>query len=74
MANECLEETLVVGFDMEWPFNFQTGSGKTALIQISPNLDVCHLLHLPELKNLPKGLFEFLHHPKVKLTGVNIKK
>jgi len=73
LANKCLEETLVVGFDMEWPFSFQTGPGKTALIQISPSLDICHLLHIPNLKSLPQGLVEFLQHPKVRLTGVNIK-
>lgn len=74
LANKCTEDEFVVGFDMEWPFNFQTGSGKTALIQISPSLDICYLLHLPQIEKLPKGLTEFLHHPKVKLTGVNIKK
>ncbi|XP_066262558.1 3'-5' exonuclease-like [Euwallacea similis] len=73
MAIACTEETFVVGFDMEWPFSFKTGSGKTSLIQISPNLEVCYLLHLPELKKLPKGLFEFLHHPKIQLAGINIK-
>lgn len=74
LANKCTEDEFVVGFDMEWPFNFHTGAGKTALIQISPSLDICYLLHLPEIEKLPKGLPEFLHHPKVKLTGVNIKK
>lgn len=73
MANKCTEETFVIGFDMEWPFSFQTGPGRTALIQISPSLDICHLLHLPELKKLPKVLKEFLEHPKVRITGVNIK-
>lgn len=59
---------------MEWPFSFQTGAGKTALIQISPNLDITYLLHVSELKNLPAGLCEFLAHPNVRLTGNNIKK
>ncbi|XP_066155618.1 3'-5' exonuclease [Euwallacea fornicatus] len=73
MAIVCMEETFVVGFDMEWPFSFKTGSGRTSLIQISPKLEVCYLLHLPELKKLPKGLFELLHHPKIRLAGVNVK-
>ncbi|XP_045480598.1 Werner Syndrome-like exonuclease [Harmonia axyridis] len=67
------KDVLVIGFDMEWPFSFQTGAGKTALIQISPNLDITYLLHVSELKNLPAGLCEFLAHPNVRLTGNNIK-
>ncbi|KAF7279054.1 hypothetical protein GWI33_007689 [Rhynchophorus ferrugineus] len=72
-VEESLEDIIVVGFDMEWSFSFQTGPGKTALIQISPNLNICHLLHIFQLKNVPKGLVQFLQHPKVRLTGVNIK-
>ncbi|XP_044746392.1 Werner Syndrome-like exonuclease [Coccinella septempunctata] len=67
------EEILVIGFDMEWPFSFKTGPGKTALIQISPNLDITYLLHVSEMKNLPAGLCELLAHPKIRLTGNNIK-
>lgn len=68
------DNELVIGFDMEWPFSFQTGPGKTALIQISPNLDIAYLLHVSGIKNLPANLCEFLAHPKVRLTGNNIKK
>ncbi|CAH0562517.1 unnamed protein product [Brassicogethes aeneus] len=67
------EEEFVVGFDLEWPFNFQTGPGKVAVIQISPTLDKCYILHVSEMKKLPKSLSEFLEHPKVIITGVNIK-
>lgn len=64
----------MLGFDMEWPFSYQTGPGKTAVIQISPDLTTCYILHVSELKNLPKSLSELLIHPKVRLSGVNIKK
>ncbi|XP_003703189.1 WRN RecQ like helicase [Megachile rotundata] len=62
-----------VGFDLEWPFSFQTGSGKTALVQICLNKNVCHLLHIYSLKKLPAALVILLTHPKVKLVGVNVK-
>ncbi|XP_029048314.1 Werner Syndrome-like exonuclease isoform X3 [Osmia bicornis bicornis] len=62
-----------VGFDLEWPFSFQTGSGKTALIQICLNNNICHLLHVYSLKKLPAALVILLSHPKVKLVGVNVK-
>nr|CAD7426670.1 unnamed protein product [Timema monikensis] len=38
-----VQEELILGFDMEWPVNFKAGSGKTALIQVCPKEDVCHL-------------------------------
>ncbi|XP_076670262.1 WRN RecQ like helicase isoform X3 [Andrena cerasifolii] len=62
-----------IGFDLEWPFNFQTGSGKTALAQICLKNTVCHLLHIYSLKKLPAAFVILLSHPKVKLVGVNIK-
>ncbi|KAJ8957657.1 hypothetical protein NQ318_017549 [Aromia moschata] len=68
------DDLMVVGFDMEWSFSFETGPGKTAVIQISPDLNTCYILHVSKLRNLPKGLSEFLAHPKVRLTGNNIKK
>lgn len=72
---ESSKDTIVpVGFDLEWPFNFQTGSGKTALAQICLSEEVCHLLHLYNLKKLPASLIALLTHSKVKLVGVNIKK
>lgn len=63
-----------VGFDLEWPFSFQTGSGKTALAQICLSDNVCYLLHVHSLKKLPAAFVELLSHPKVKLVGVNVKK
>lgn len=68
------KEIVPIGFDLEWPFSFQTGSGKTALAQICLANDVCYLLHIYSLKKLPASFTEFLCHPKVKLVGVNIKK
>lgn len=68
------KEFVPVGFDLEWPFSFQTGSGKTALAQICLHNSVCYLLHVYSLKKLPAAFVEFLCHPKVKLVGVNIKK
>lgn len=63
-----------MGFDIEWPFNFQTGSGKTALMQISPNLDECYLFHIFNLKKLPASLIQLLEHPRCRWTGVVVKK
>lgn len=72
---EKTEDQLVpLGFDIEWPFSFQTGSGKTALLQICPSSDICYLFHVYSLKKLPLALIVLLKHPKVKLVGVNIKK
>ncbi|XP_058795255.1 3'-5' exonuclease [Phymastichus coffea] len=62
-----------VGFDLEWPFSFQTGSGKTALAQICLSEKICHLLYLYKIKKLPASFIALLSHPKVKLVGVNIK-
>lgn len=67
-------ENYIVGFDLEWPFSFKTGPGKVAVIQISPTLNKCYVLHVSTLKKLPKALIEFLQHPNVRLSGVNIKK
>ncbi|XP_076238456.1 WRN RecQ like helicase isoform X2 [Calliopsis andreniformis] len=67
-------DTIVpIGFDLEWPFSFQTGSGKTALAQICLNKYTCYLLHVYSLKKLPASFVILLSHPKVKLVGVNIK-
>lgn len=73
MANSSSTE-LVVGFDMEWPFSFVNGPGKTAVIQISPTLQDCYIFHVSNLKKLPVALTEFLCHSNVRLTGINIKK
>ncbi|XP_011875096.1 PREDICTED: Werner Syndrome-like exonuclease isoform X2 [Vollenhovia emeryi] len=66
-------EIVPVGFDLEWPFSFQTGSGKTALAQICLDNSVCYLLYVYSLRKLPAAFVELLCHPKVKLVGVNIK-
>ncbi|XP_076175008.1 WRN RecQ like helicase isoform X2 [Ptiloglossa arizonensis] len=66
-------EVVPIGFDLEWPFSFQTGSGRTALVQICLNETICHLLHVYSLKKLPAAFVILLSHPKVKLVGVNIK-
>lgn len=58
---------------MEWPFDFKTGAGKSALIQVRCTLDVCYSFHLPKLKKLPAALIHFLNHKNVVLCGVNIK-
>ncbi|XP_011641577.1 Werner Syndrome-like exonuclease isoform X2 [Pogonomyrmex barbatus] len=67
------KEFVPVGFDLEWPFNFQTGSGKTALVQICLEDSVCYLLYIYSLKKLPAAFVELLCHSKVKLVGVNVK-
>ncbi|KYM83712.1 Werner Syndrome-like exonuclease [Atta colombica] len=67
------KEIVPIGFDLEWPFNFQTGSGKTALMQICLEDSVCYLLYVYSLKKLPAAFVELLCHSKVKLVGVNIK-
>ncbi|KAF7396531.1 hypothetical protein HZH66_007393 [Vespula vulgaris] len=67
------DDIIPIGFDLEWPFSFQTGSGKTALAQICLNKSVCHLLHIYYLKKLPAAFVILLSHPKVKLVGVNVK-
>lgn len=74
MADVTDSHEFVVGFDMEWPFSFVNGPGKTAVIQISPTLDDCYIFHVSNLKKLPATLIQFLTHQKVRLTGINIKK
>lgn len=59
---------------MEWPFSFQTGPGKTAVIQLCANLDTCYVFHVSELAKLPAALIKILTHDAVCLHGVNVKK
>lgn len=59
---------------MEWPFNYVSGPGKTALIQLCTNVDVCFLFQVYSLKELPKSLITLLQHEKLILHGVRIKK
>lgn len=59
---------------MEWPFSFQTGPGKTAVMQISPDLNTSYVFGFSKIDKLPMSVCVLLSHPKVRLTGVNIKK
>lgn len=59
---------------MEWPWSFQTGSGKTALIQLCQNPDVCYLFQVFTYKRLPNSLVQLLEHDKVTLNGSCVKK
>lgn len=72
---EKVEDLLVLGFDLEWPFNFQTGPGSTALMQICANTNdkIVYLFQLSEIKKLPATLTTLLAHPKVRIVGVNIR-
>ncbi|XP_033202442.2 3'-5' exonuclease isoform X1 [Bombus vancouverensis nearcticus] len=70
---EKYDKIVPIGFDLEWPFSFQTGSGKTALAQICFSENICYLLHIYSLKKLPAAFVVLLSHPKVRLVGVNIK-
>lgn len=63
-----------IAFDMEWPFTFQTGPGRTAVIQLCADIDLCYVFHIAELKKLPTALVQLLTHDKVLLHGVNVKK
>ncbi|KFB48915.1 AGAP000530-PA-like protein [Anopheles sinensis] len=65
--------TIPIAFDLEWPFSFRTGAGKTALMQLCATTDRCVLLQLSCLKRLPMALLELLYHPRVLLHGVCIK-
>lgn len=67
------EDLFILGFDIEWPFSFQTGSGKASVVQISPNLDICYVLQVSSSNKLPKALTELLCHDKVRLTGICVK-
>uniref|UniRef100_A0A182N0D5 3'-5' exonuclease n=1 Tax=Anopheles dirus TaxID=7168 RepID=A0A182N0D5_9DIPT len=62
-----------IAFDLEWPFSFQTGPGRTALLQLCATTDRCLLLQLSCLKRLPAALLQLLYHPRVVLHGVNVK-
>lgn len=59
---------------MEWPFSFQTGPAKTAVIQLCADINVCYVFHLTNIKKLPATLCAILKHDRVQLHGVNIKK
>ncbi|XP_065083328.1 3'-5' exonuclease [Ochlerotatus camptorhynchus] len=68
------EQTQVpIAFDLEWPFNFQTGPGRTALMQLCAETNVCYLFQMSCLKKLPAAVLQLLTHPRVQLHGVNVK-
>ncbi|XP_008546901.1 3'-5' exonuclease [Microplitis demolitor] len=71
--NKFATDIVPIGFDLEWPFSFQTGSGKTALAQVCVSEKTCHLFHIYNFKKLPASFILLLSHPKVRLVGVNIK-
>lgn len=73
-ANALTTDLLVIGFDMEWTFNWDIHHGETAVLQICSSLDLCYIFHIIECKNLPKSLCELLSHPKVRIIGDNIEK
>ncbi|XP_030369869.1 Werner Syndrome-like exonuclease [Scaptodrosophila lebanonensis] len=66
-------DVVPMAFDMEWPFSFQTGPGKSSVIQICVEEKCCYVYQLSKLKKLPAALVALLNHPKVRLHGVNIK-
>lgn len=63
-----------IAFDMEWPFSYKFGSGKSAVIQLCADVNVCYVFQISNLKRLPAALMCLLYHKKVCLHGVNIKK
>ncbi|XP_017040183.1 Werner Syndrome-like exonuclease [Drosophila ficusphila] len=67
------DDVVPMAFDMEWPFSFQTGPGKSAVIQICVDEKCCYIYQLTNLKKLPAVLVALINHPKVRLHGVNIK-
>lgn len=72
-VNEHKDEKVPIAFDMEWPFTFQTGSGRTAVIQLCADINLCYIFHVHDLKKMPAVLVALLKHDKVVLHGVNIK-
>uniref|UniRef100_A0A1A9VER1 3'-5' exonuclease n=1 Tax=Glossina austeni TaxID=7395 RepID=A0A1A9VER1_GLOAU len=62
-----------LSFDMEWPFSFKTGPGKTSVVQMCLELNCCYVFQLTNLRKLPAALVALLKHPRVRLHGVNIK-
>lgn len=63
-----------IAFDMEWPFNYKTGAGKSSVIQLCADTSICYVFHINTLRRLPAAMLSLLYHKKVCLHGVNIKK
>ncbi|XP_035911281.1 Werner Syndrome-like exonuclease [Anopheles stephensi] len=70
---QSTDQDIPIAFDLEWPFSFKTGPGRTALMQLCVKTDCCLLLQISCLKRLPAALTQLLYHPRVVLHGVNIK-
>ncbi|TMW43066.1 hypothetical protein DOY81_011854 [Sarcophaga bullata] len=45
------DDLVPISFDMEWPFSFKTGPGKSAVIQMCAEEDICYVFQLSNLKN-----------------------
>ncbi|XP_055585882.1 3'-5' exonuclease [Uranotaenia lowii] len=67
------QEQIPIAFDLEWPFSFQTGPGRVALMQLCADTDLCYLFQISCLKKLPAAMLALLNHPRVQLHGVNVK-
>lgn len=67
-------DVIPIAFDMEWPFSFQTGPGKSAVIQMCADINLCYIFHISKLSELPKSILDVVYHPKVIIHGVSIKK
>ncbi|XP_013114438.1 3'-5' exonuclease [Stomoxys calcitrans] len=67
------DDLVPISFDMEWPFSFQTGPGKSAVIQMCADEKCCYVFQLTNLKKLPAALVALLKHKRVRLHGVNVK-
>lgn len=59
---------------MECPFSFETGPGKTAVIQLCADINVVYVFHLTNIKKLPAALCILLKHDRIQLHGVDIEK
>lgn len=63
-----------IAFDMEWPFSFQTGSGRSAVIQLCADIDLCYVFHISQLSVLPSALMDLLYDERICFHGVCVKK
>ncbi|KAG5681091.1 hypothetical protein PVAND_010557 [Polypedilum vanderplanki] len=72
---ESLEtnEKIPVAFDMEWSFDYKSGAGKTAVIQICYDVKECYVVHMSKVQRVPAALTIFLKNEHIVLHGVNIK-
>lgn len=73
-VNQSAAPEVPIAFDMEWPFNFTSGPGKTALVQMCKDLQQCYIFRVYDLPYLPAGLISLIENPKVVFHGVKVKK